>query len=509
MDDGLDGGVTAGTPSNDSNIGGTTGTCHPGDPQVQQSPPPPPITIRVSIFFDGTGNNRANTAERPSIDAGYNPAAKARRAYGVSYDNDDSNIAILEQQLDKDASRNNGETFRFDHIYVEGIGTRNNGMDDARWGLAKGEGRSGVKAKVQNGFDEVVSKVQNFVVSDKQEVHIELDAYGFSRGAAAARFFVYQVFVNESGLTHNLQNTLKNSSPKVNVLDVNVNFVGLFDTVASLGDNHSDDTRELNLDCLSNGNVSTVFQIASADEHRLNFPLTNIDSARGKGKQVFLPCVHADIGGGYRDASSSDGADVNKVILEFVGSSQDGTRVNNRFDSQKQWLIDQGWYLDGEFTTVHTTDFETGLDFWSLQVNRSGIKNSFSLIPLQLMAKYTQDHGKLVFKPDLSLNYFIPVELAQINNIIMAKYENFTDYDYWRSNSCPDINAVRPIRHGFSHFTATYDSMLVLFQPMIPQFYMGPPAKPVPIGGHGLPNNWADSITNRFSGERRRVIYIG
>lgn len=50
------------------------------------------------------------------------------------------------------------------------------------------------------------------------------------------------------------------------------------------------DAEQLGLNAVKNG--SFVFQIASADEYRDNFSLTNIESAGIKGLQITLPGVH-------------------------------------------------------------------------------------------------------------------------------------------------------------------------------------------------------------------------
>ena len=87
---------------------------------------------------------------------------------------------------------------------------------------------------------------------------------------------------------------------------VNVGFIGLFDTVASLGG-------------LSNlGNVRSpatpgvkmylmphffpnVLQLVARDEYRANFALNSVSRIL----EISLPGVHSDIGGGYRETSKS------------------------------------------------------------------------------------------------------------------------------------------------------------------------------------------------------------
>ncbi len=49
-----------------------------------------------------------------------------------------------------------------------------------------------------------------------------------------------------------------------------------------------------------------VVHLTAADEHRKKFSLTDIRSAGGKGREICLPGVHADIGGSYRDGPGED-----------------------------------------------------------------------------------------------------------------------------------------------------------------------------------------------------------
>ena len=85
------------------------------------------------------------------------------------------------------------------------------------------------------------------------------------------------------------------------VEDLVINFIGLFDTVASYGVAHYNDTSDLSLDAIRV--ARKVVHIAAGEEHRKNFRLTNIASAinAGVGIELFFPGVHSDIGGGYTD----------------------------------------------------------------------------------------------------------------------------------------------------------------------------------------------------------------
>jgi hypothetical protein len=84
--------------------------------QPEDDPPPARTSIRVSLFFDGTANNRANTRARLRN----TQAFRDNRDEG-SFQNDYTNVSRLETLCLGD------DTFAHAYsIYVEGIGTTNN-----------------------------------------------------------------------------------------------------------------------------------------------------------------------------------------------------------------------------------------------------------------------------------------------------------------------------------------------------------------------------------------------
>lgn len=175
-------------------------------------------------------------------------------------------------------------------IYIEGIGT-NNGVDDPFLGKADGLRGTGIVPKVHKGLCELIKKVESGVsrAGTKKIDFVHIDAFGFSRGAASARYFVYLAVVN---VHWQVQKQLTGQGYEVG--SVKVKFVGLFDTVAAFGLKHKNDTADLQLDSIRNS--EKVVQLAAGEEHRANFRLTNINSAAGNGREIFLPGVHSDIG---------------------------------------------------------------------------------------------------------------------------------------------------------------------------------------------------------------------
>src|SRR5690606_20599878 len=132
------------------------------------------ITLRVGMFFDGTGNNLGNAAltaecRRQDLQEFDEQTLSHIRQLcetydyrdttgdgrydqlpGSSYGNEQSNVALLydlyEDQSDAVVEEVANEASLA--VYMDGIGT-SSGSEDSTWGLAAGQGKTGVVAKVQ------------------------------------------------------------------------------------------------------------------------------------------------------------------------------------------------------------------------------------------------------------------------------------------------------------------------------------------------------------------------
>jgi len=150
---------------------------------------------------------------------------------------------------------------------------------------------------------------------------IRLYVYGFSRGAATARAFV-------SWLDRLLEDV--DSAPVLVFgdlrLPVEVQYLGLLDTVASVGfadsvpgaDGHmawADDTQELPRSRL----VKRCLHIVASHEQRLSFPLGSIRREDGgypeNSVEVVHPGVHSDQGGGYPPGDQGKAVGENDRLL--------------------------------------------------------------------------------------------------------------------------------------------------------------------------------------------------
>ena len=78
-------------------------------------------------------------------------------------------------------------------IYIEGIGTLK-WEKDVDAGFQFGSGYTGIRGKVRRGCYELAKRIMSQLPEETDEViEVTLDVFGFSRGAAAARNFLYEV----------------------------------------------------------------------------------------------------------------------------------------------------------------------------------------------------------------------------------------------------------------------------------------------------------------------------
>ncbi|WP_188983736.1 T6SS phospholipase effector Tle1-like catalytic domain-containing protein, partial [Pseudomonas matsuisoli] len=289
------------------------------------------ITLRIGIFFDGTGNNLANAAiteqcrreDREQFDdAALASIVDHCARYGFkdigedgvfsttpnnSYGNTASNIALLFDLYKDDASSEISldATMGYVKAYIDGIGTRS-GSIDSIYGQGTGSGETGVVRRVEQSPNKIADKLRGFFQSNPmvKVSDVEFDVFGFSRGAAAARHFANEVLKNDGGVLGNILRSGEGGLlPEFNwQTHASLNFIGLFDTVAAIADVRSGDfspanhhNRGVNL-YLPSGCARKVVHLTARDERRWNFALNSVGPEH---KDIELPGAHSDIGGGY------------------------------------------------------------------------------------------------------------------------------------------------------------------------------------------------------------------
>lgn len=394
------------------------------------------VKIRFCIFFDGTCNNRVNTQGRLDNSEAYQKFKKK----SDSYENDFTNVAKMEPHVDVGIPPSG-----YHHMlrtYIEGPGTTDN-EKDSMVGYGIGMGVSGVREKVKKGLADVVTKIDKKLDENNKIVIdlLTLDVFGFSRGAAGARSFIHAALAEKNDTS--IKASLKDKGYAVG--QVEVCFAGLYDTVSSHGVNFSNDTKTLNLDAVSD--AQAVLHLVAADEHREKFSLTDIQSAAGKGREVYLPGAHSDVGGSYNDATPED-----HVLYE-------GPAVATAA-ADRNYFIHAGW---GTAEEIRFTDFSSPeQDHARLAVTRAAISNHYSKIALNLMAKYAREKG-IVFDNQFAFKVKLPSQFPELTTAqekIDAYVEGALSRASWKEQTAYWLNNkenwLKDLRRRHLHFSAKY-----------------------------------------------------
>lgn len=403
------------------------------------------ITLRIGVFFDGTGNNLFNAAtgatcraeeqgfRRDQAESIVRHCERFMLSADGSYAGAETNIARLYRLYRDDTQRaiERDESTAVIPVYIEGIGTRA-GQPDSLLSMGTGLGSSGVLACVQT-FPSAFAKQHVLFQRSNPDVvvdTVEFDLFGFSRGAAATRHFANEVLKIEGGIAAaGLAPCFPWQRAKVQL-----NFIGLFDTVAAIADPLRGDFSPanavnpgLNL-YLPAGCALKVVQLAAQHEYRRNFALTSVAPEH---EEIFLPGAHADVGGGYPDEMQE------RLLLTRPRAS----REPRGMDSHQAWsyrqaelelrrLQEASWY--------DSTSTRLGIDTWRLELPRvrgdlpeievfaairleRQVRGELSLVYLRMMHRLASTQGvPFTTLDDEDPEWRLPAELAPIASKLQA-----------------------------------------------------------------------------------------
>lgn len=317
-----------------------------------------------------------------------------------------SNIAILYSKYKgkKESDDTTDTKIIVYKIYVEGSGANDIKQWNTGWaakGLGFGVAKTGVVALVSKAISAVLNQLE--FIGDKYEGKVELhfDVFGFSRGAACARLFAHMVrrdnndiltreyefskyyckkwfekgkegknrlsFLDKYEYVPNLDcSNDKKTGNKTKVVD----FLGIFDTVVSIGmlrrkkdDNASNKFLDIKKNTINplraifandkdfNENLHDLnvteygmyspqegiptFHICALDEFRENFALTDIGkNVNDKCLEIFIPGCHSDIGGGYICNNEE------KIVINKYQTFSSQTGISHVFVKNPQGPLD-------------------------------------------------------------------------------------------------------------------------------------------------------------------------
>ncbi len=331
--------------------------------------------------FDGTGNTDYQAYSPNLIHNGYDNrmsnVTKFRDSYLGSKGELNVNSKVWFNQH-KNFSYNTNNAF-----YISGAGTEDQytfiGRDPSEsnfGGLDAGLGLS-LPNRVDQMliyFSEYVSDIITQRKSNKQKESnqtIDVDVIGFSRGAASARMFASKLdfllnssFTNGDALLNpnwskeNLEDNLKlkkrywgninYNNLKCLGINVNMRFLGLWDTVPALGLSADDDitySKILNMNLQVGNAFNYVAQAVAVNEHRENFAVRSIFNSKldaikyaasendPKKKPVKIRIekgfmgAHSDIGGGYNEG------DISNVALMWMidQAKKSGVKFDDKY----------------------------------------------------------------------------------------------------------------------------------------------------------------------------------
>lgn len=214
----------------------------------------PKVTLEIGVFFDGTLNNAVNS--------------QIGGTEG-SFANAETNVSLLQKvyyDWRKDTHNScGGYARRYYGHYVEGIGTISGQKDDQK-GYRWGTGDTGIEERVYKTALDVGDLIRKMSGGIEPE-EVILDVFGFSRGAAAARYFVNGFNAGELRIDDW-------GRDRVAVLPegrkIRIRFLGIFDTVAAVGLPSNDNNGDVNVHLKSNS-ADTIYHLTAGDEFRDSF----------------------------------------------------------------------------------------------------------------------------------------------------------------------------------------------------------------------------------------------
>lgn len=367
----------------------------------------------VNVFFDGTLNNYYNANKRND---------------NTSYGNDLSNVARMWVPIRNEKSKC--------AIYIDGMGTTRF-QNDTTDGYAYGDGDTGVMARADSAFAQIHQKVWDANGQTIPPV-VRINVYGFSRGAATARTFVHW-FNTER------QQRFKDNADKWQGVNAQVNFVGLFDTVSSYAPKEDrdsltskvpkkgafdNDVSQLHLN-FSSGYAKKVVHITAGDEHRANFSLTNIASAKGLGigYELEIPGSHSDVGGSYHQE------EIEKKPMD---------------EDMAHFVLQKGWFEQGDLKPHYDGTIVT-------RIGTRKVFGQYHKVGLAIMVDKANRYGKAGIPNGIfEVNTSKPdgKDVQEIQGRLREFAQNEANNVRWSIDSYKSESYAKWFRRWFLHFSA-------------------------------------------------------
>lgn len=309
-----------------------------------------------------------------------------------------SNIGILYSLFNKDFPQkpiNDGvkakDHYLTHHLYVEGAGATDitNPLKSNVNGLGFGLGLTGVTALVSKAIKHVSEYIESVKSNFSNKTTLHFYIFGFSRGATCSRLFSHLLTRSKDSLLkreHEFKDFLGNKYFKNDRLlfledfknrkKVEVSFLGIYDTVVSIGllkqkdgwtdpagkiyqlaPNYKNNWHYLNAQEYGmsiNNDIKNVCHICALDEFRENFALTNVGfKVPNNAIEIFIPGCHSDVGGGYVDKDEPE------IILH-----KETKKYNKTIKTKINFTFPHKNALENTNTELSNSDINNSNDYW-------------------------------------------------------------------------------------------------------------------------------------------------
>ena len=400
---------------------------------------------------------------------------------------DFTNIARLEPAYNNQSS---DYTYK---VYISGSGTfddPNKGVDLT--GLSTGQGSAGVVQKVKDALNAIANIVGEInCKANIENVNYSFNVFGFSRGATEARLFLDLCSNRKNKRPELLDNIIANYNctfindkeeksaiffPKQKSIEFP--FVGLFDTVSSVGIDpglwnsavlsgtlnllenlnttiskaHKQNKDDLGLDTLiDNSNVKHIVHICALDEYREYFALQVLPNA-DKVDQFFIPGIHTDIGGGDLDGYTEE-KHIPKIYKEkdlylpIVVTPGRSKKKKNLVKLNIDNLKELGWVKDNSNSSFMS---DITKDKKKIIVLQKYSEHGYSFLPLNIMANKARRHSCSF--TELKDKYKIPDDLPKSFSEMQSVWEGASS----KYGHCyfPDEYGYKLLRQQYLHFSS-------------------------------------------------------
>lgn len=394
-----------------------------------------------------------------------------------------SNIAIL-HSLSKTCNDTDNAIYKT--LYIEGSGandiatTKGNILypfEKNTNGLGFGLGNTGVTALVSKAIKYIYDFLNSIKSKLDENTEYHFYVFGFSRGATCARLFSELTTRNEGKTlprekefgqeTSKVANIYKENNNRIPFMErtfinglnikrgnVKVDFLGIYDTVASIGflkqkdgwantlswayrawwwnnyhgNFHYKNAHDYGLYSPHNPRVLKTCHICAADEFRENFALVNLGKQMPQNAiEIIIPGCHSDVGGGYVTKVDMDAVlykfvprKFERILKSYVFRYNPNTVLYLKNKKQASMFVDLPYSADGITETLspktlaklgwidkcwetgkydkdnssNETHYTLRVADWPTEIKfKRYVEGGYSVIPLHMMLKVIKNCG--------------------------------------------------------------------------------------------------------------------